>query len=220
MKKNSFIVPVLLCLFSTLTYSQEAGNNISGNKQKPATIELKHAQSMNYNRDIANDARRFIGDVKLQQEDMLMYCDSVYLYTSDNNIKAFDNVRLIKGDSIEVFSDYLFHAGNIKRAQFRKNVILKDKKVTLYADSLDYDIIKNRAYYFNGGKIVDSTAELTSNIGYYYANEKVFFFKDQVVVQNKDYRVYTDTLKYDINTNVVSFQGPTTIIYYTVTLYP
>jgi len=217
-KNSFFFIFVFICiLVGSVAYGQE--NKIGKENQKPATIELQHANSMNYNKDIANDARRFIGDVKLQQEDMFMYCDSVYLYSTDNNIKAFDNVKLVKGDSIEVFSDYLFHAGNIKRAQFRNNVILQDKKVTLYSDSLDYDINSNRAYYFNGGKIVDSTAVLTSQIGYYYANEKLFFFKDKVVVENENYRVYTDTLKYDINTNLVSFQGPTTIINDTATLY-
>ncbi len=197
---------------AAVMFSAQGQENVS-------KIDLKHAESMNYNQKIANDARRFIGNVFLQQEDILMYCDSVYLYTIDNNIKAFDNVKLVKGDSVEVFSDFLFHAGNIKRAQFRNNVVLKDKKVTVYTDSLNYDINTNRAYYFNGGKIVDSTAVLTSKTGYYYANEKLFFFKDNVVVESKDYKVYTDTLKYDINTNIVSFQGPTTIVSDTATLY-
>ena len=109
--KNGFFITLIFAyaLVSSMAYGQENGSD--GGKQKPATIDLQHANSMNYNKDIANDAKRFIGDVKLQQEDMFMYCDSVYLYTTDNNIKAFDNVKLVKGDSIEVFSDYLFHAG-------------------------------------------------------------------------------------------------------------
>jgi lipopolysaccharide export system protein LptA len=205
--------PIAILLFlAVLSFNLHGQDNVS-------KIDLKHAESMNFNEKIANDARRFIGNVFLKQEDILMYCDSVYLYTADNNIKAFNNVKLVKGDSVEVFSDFLFHSGNIKRAQFRNNVILKDKKVTVYTDSLNYDINTNRAYYFNGGKIVDSTAVLTSKTGYYYANEKMFFFKDNVVVDNKDYKVYTDTLKYDINTNTVSFQGPTTIVTDTATLY-
>ena len=149
----------------------------------------------------------------------MMYCDSVYLYTIDNNIKAFSNVKLQKGDSIEVISSVLDYAGNIKSARFRNNVVLKDQSVAVYTDSLNYDIKSNRAYYFNGGKIIDSTATLISKTGYYFANEKLFFFKDNVVVENEDYRVYTDTLKYNINTNVVSFQGPTTIVGDTATLY-
>ncbi len=188
-------------------------------QENVSKIDLKHAESMNYNQKIATDARRLIGNVILQQEDIMMYCDSVYLYSVDNNIKAFDNVKLQKGDSIEVFSDFLNYTGNIKGARFRNNVILKDKTITVYTDSLNYDIKSNRAYYFNGGKIIDNTATLTSKTGYYFANDKLFFFKDNVVVENKEYKVYTDTIKYDIKTNTVSFQGPTTIISDTATLY-
>jgi lipopolysaccharide export system protein LptA len=204
---------IVALLFITMPLSFVLG-------QEPASkIDLKQARSMNYNEKIASDARRLIGDVILQQEDVMMYCDSVYLYTIDNNIKAFSNVKLQKGDSIEVISSVLDYAGNIKSARFRNNVVLKDQSVAVYTDSLNYDIKSNRAYYFNGGKIIDSTATLISKTGYYFANEKLFFFKDNVVVENEDYRVYTDTLKYNINTNVVSFQGPTTIVGDTATLY-
>ncbi len=33
--------------------------------------------------------------------------------------------------------------------------------------------------------------------GYYYTKEKLFFFKDSVVVVNPDYTMYSDTLKYN-----------------------
>lgn len=188
-------------------------------QENVSKIDLKHAESMNYNEKIANNARRLIGNVELQQENVFMYCDSVYLYTIDNNIKAFSNVKLKKNDSIEVFSNLLNYAGNIRLAQFRNKVILKDNKVTLHTDSLNYDINTNKAYYFNGGKIIDSTAELTSKTGYYFADEQKIFFKENVIVTNKDYTVYTDTLKYDIDKHIISFQGPTTISGDTATLY-
>lgn len=186
--------------------------------ERPSTIELRHADQMGYNQSIDLEAKRFIGDVRLQQEDILMYCDSVYFYTG-NYIKAFSRVRLDKADSIEVLSDYLFHNGNAKNAQFRGRVSLKDKNLTLTTDSLDYDFVGNKAFYFAGGKIDDGQATLTSQLGYYYSSDEIFYFVDKVEVTNDDYRLYTDTLKYDLRTKVVSFKGPTLIVNDTATLY-
>lgn len=201
-KPINILVTILQLIFVTTLFGQS---------KKTSQIQLKHADQMDYNIKVASDARRFIGNVWLQHDDIDMYCDSVYLYSETNNIKAFSRVRLVKGDSLEVFSDYLFYHGNIKQSQFRKNVVMKDKSVTLLTDSLNYDIGENKAYYFEKGKIIDSTAVLTSKTGYYNINEKHLFFNKDVVVDNKEYIVYTDTLKYDLNTNSILFEGPTTI---------
>ena len=211
MKKYLFcnILIVIQLLYAGFLFGQD--NNVS-------QIFVKRANALNVNERIAPDARRFIGNVWLQQEDINMFCDSLYFYP-DNNIKAFDNVKMIKGDSIEIYSKYLIHKGNIRQSQFRRNVVLKDKSITLFTDSLNYDIPANVAYYFNGGKIVDSTSTLISESGYYYADEKLLFFFTNVKVENQDYTVYTDTLKYDLNTDIISFEGPTTILTDSTTLY-
>ncbi len=182
-------------------------------------ITLKRADSMVYNEKVESNARRLIGNVILQQEDNRMYCDSVYIFHVENNIKAYSRVQLVKADSIKVFSDYLFHYGDIKLSQFRRNVVLKDNRTTIYTDSLNYDLNRNVAYYFNGGKIVDSTTILLSNTGYYYANEKLLFFNQNVVVEHENYKMFTDTLKYNINTGVVTIEGPTSILSDTARLY-
>jgi lipopolysaccharide assembly outer membrane protein LptD (OstA) len=84
---------------------------------------------------------------------MIMYCDSVYLYTETNNFRAYGNVHIVKGDSIEVFSDSLYHYGNKKLSMFRGNVVMLDKNVKLYTDSLNYDMMRNSAYYYGWGKL-------------------------------------------------------------------
>ncbi|HON17685.1 MAG TPA: OstA-like protein [Salinivirgaceae bacterium] len=204
-----FTVFLILFLANDQILSQTANTKIT----------LKRADIMVYNEKVESNARRLIGNVVLQQEDILMYCDSVYFYNIENNIKAFSRVKLIKADSIKVFSDYLFHYGEIKRSEFRNNVVLRDNKITIYTDSLNYDFIQNRAYYFNGGKIIDSTTTLSSETGYYYAGDKLFFFNKNVVVEHENYRLYTDSLKYEVETGIIRFEGPTTMVNDTITLF-
>jgi lipopolysaccharide export system protein LptA len=94
-----------------------------------------------------------------------------------------------------------------------------DKNVKLYTDSLNYDMMRNTAYYYGGGKIVDSTSTLTSSLGHYFTNSEIFFFKDSVVVTNDNYTMYTDTLEYHSKSNRAIFKGPTTILNDTNRLY-
>lgn len=64
----------------------------------------------------------------------------------------------------------------------RHNVRLENDSTELFTDSLDFNTLTNIAYYFNGGEIISGKNNLTSTIGFYYANEDLIFFKDSVVV--------------------------------------
>lgn len=181
-------------------------------KQKGEVVKLLDATLMGINKRIDKNAKRIIGNVKLQQEDVFMYCDSVYLYSELNNFKAFGNVHLVKGDSIEVFSDTLYHYGDRKLSKFRGNVKMFDKNMKLYSDSLNYDMMNNQAYYVSGGRIVDSASTLISKVGRYFTSREIFFFQDSVVVTNDKMVLSTDTLEYHSNNNMAFFRGPTTMV--------
>lgn len=213
MNKGIFLLLILILLSVTTGFSQleEA--------TKSSRVELIRADNFGINERIDRKAKRIIGDVKLKQDDVFMYCDSVYLYTAANNFKAYGNVHLVKGDSIEVFSDSLYHQGNRKISMFRGNVMMLDQNVKLFTDSLDYDMMQNTAYYFNGGRIVDSSSTLESMYGHYFTNQETFFFKDSVVVTNDKYTMYTDTLEYHAQTNLAIFRGPTRVVSDTNRLY-
>lgn len=203
-------VGIIILLFGLLSSLLGTAQN---EKSKGDKIVLERAKYMGTNQRIDKNAKSIVGDVKLRQgDDVYMYCDSVYLYTEQNKFKAFGNVHLTKGDSVEVFSDTLYHFGNRKLSKFRGNVMMMDKTMKLYTDSLNYDMMINQAYYINGGKIVDSASTLTSNIGRYFTTKEMFFFKDSVVVRNDEILMRTDTLEYFSKSNMAFFKGPTTMI--------
>jgi uncharacterized protein with NAD-binding domain and iron-sulfur cluster len=88
---------------------------------------------------------------------------------------------------------------------------LTDGKGTLTTPDLDYDLNTHIGIYTKGGKVVSEKTVLTSQEGYYYGETKDVYFKKQVVLNNPDYTVTTDTLLFNTYTNVATFVVPTLV---------
>jgi lipopolysaccharide export system protein LptA len=181
--------------------------------QKNSKIEIKRADFLRKDKNIKEGASRLIGNVRFWQDSTIMECDSAHFMGEKNWFEAYGNVHLYRqGTSkLDVKSDFLKYNGNTKMANFRKNVVLRDTQVVLFTDSLDYDIHRDIGYYLDNGRIVDSATTLISKKGYYYHKKSAIFFKERVEVNNNqgEYQMYTDTLKYDTQSKITYFFGPT-----------
>ena len=152
------------------------------------------------------------GNVVFSKSGTLMFCDSAYFYEKTNSLDAFGNVKMNQGDTLLVFSDVLYYDGMEELAQLRFNVRMENGEVTLYTDSLDYDMTENLGYYFEGGKIVDAANELSSVYGQYDPDTKDAEFLFDVELVNDDYVLNTDTLFYNTATHVATIVSRTTIV--------
>ena len=138
------------------------------------------------------------------------YCDSAVIAKKTNLLEAYGHVRILDGDSITIVADKLFYDGNTKLAKLRSNVVLTQLgRMQIFTDNLDYDRNTSISYYFNDGKIVDSTNVLTSTKGYYNTHTNMASFKTDVVGKNDDYIMESDTLVYNTKTGIVYFVAPT-----------
>ncbi len=180
--------------------------------QEESTMIDYEAASMQFDRRLGDDVQRLIDEVVFRHEDTRMYCDSAYLYTEDNKLRAFSNVFIHVSDTVSIYGDRLFYDGNTRIAELTGNVRMVDPSMTLYTDFLVYDLDQHTANYVDGGRIVDGENELTSLWGYYFSDRKEFFFREEVVLVNPEYTMTSDTLMYNTHTEVVFFHGPTTII--------
>jgi lipopolysaccharide export system protein LptA len=180
--------------------------------QRTTRVDLIHADDMRFDRTIAPDARRLIGNVQFKHEDTRMFCDSAYQFTVDNNFNAYGNVFIQVSDTVQIYGDRLFYKGNTRIAELHGNVKMVDNQMTLTTQHLFYNLETNTANYIQGGKIVDAENTLTSKWGFYYADDKNFFFRDDVVLVNPQYVMNSDTLRYNTYTEVAYFFGPTTIV--------
>ncbi len=181
--------------------------------QETSKIEILNARTLEYEELNGEKVKRLIGDVQLKHDDALMFCDSAYIYSSTNTMDAYNNVRITQGDSLRLYGDSLKYNGNTKVAILRGNIRLINNDVTLTTNSLDYDRMNNVAYYFGGGTMINQKENntLTSEQGYYYSNAKSFYFKEDVVLINPEYKIEADTLNYHSSAEIVNFLGPTTI---------
>ncbi len=187
--------------------------------QSQDKVQLLNANSLVFDLQATGKVKRLIGDVRFKQSGTLLFCDSAYQYDEINRVEAFGNVRIIHHDSIFLYGDQLNYEGNTKHATLKGNAKMVDRDMTITSPSLDYDMQSNYGYYVNGGKIVNGKNVLTSKSGYYFANTKENFFKNNVVLNHPDYNIYTDTLKYNTRTRVAYFFGPTRIISYNDRLF-
>ncbi len=180
--------------------------------QKPTKIKLLKANDLKYSKQLGEKVQRLIGNVQLQHDSALLFCDSAYLYELTNSFKGFGNVHIKASDTLNIFSNRLLYDGNTKVAELIEDVRLVENDATLFTNHLWYNRGTEIAYYLEDGKIVDSANTLTSTRGYYYTRKKEAYFKKNVVLYNKEYSMFADTLMYNTETETAWFYGPTTIM--------
>lgn len=157
--------------------------------------------------------QRLLGDVEMEHQSSLIFCDSAYFYREENRARLFGNVRIQDvEDPITTTSSYAEYDGNTKLAKLRRNVVFTNQETTLYTDYLDYNRETNIATYFNDGRVVDSTNVLTSERGVYEVNLERITFRKDVVLVNPDYTMKTDNLVYLTVPKTSETKGLTNII--------
>jgi len=181
-------------------------------QQQPKKIEITRYNSLEFNSQIASDAQRVIGDVEFQHEGMIMTCDSAYLYSQNNTLDAFSRVHIVNADgSVTIDGNYAKYRGDIKLAEIWENVVLVDSNAVLKTQHLYYDLNTEIASYVVGAEIFNKNNDMVSRKGHYHRNIDMFYFKEDVVLNTPDYTIVTDTLNYNVQTEIADFVGPTYI---------
>ena len=181
-------------------------------KEKDKRVYLIHADVLHYDAFVNRDAQILNGDVQFQHNGATLYCDSAYFYEATNSFEAFGHVKMVQGDTLSLVSDYAFYDGNDEMAMARYNVVLKNRKTTLYTDSLNFDRLYDNAYFFEGGKMIDGGTTLVSDWGEYNTKTKQSVFNFNVRMRNKDMDLTTDTLYYNTQLSEAEIVGPTDIV--------
>ncbi|RYZ92517.1 MAG: hypothetical protein EOP47_30255, partial [Sphingobacteriaceae bacterium] len=146
-----------------------------------------------------------------QQDYSILRSDSAYFYPSENSFKAFGNVNINQGDTLNIYSDKLDYSGNTKTAILTDNVKMVDKDATLTTNYFTYNTATRIGTYTGGGKLINKENVLTSKNGYYFANSRDAYFRYDVVLNTPDALIKTDTMRYNSGTRINYFYGPTNI---------
>ncbi len=200
MNHKLFLLPILL-----LSCSLNAQRDSSLSK-----VQVIHADVLRFKRSPEREIQYLSHDVLVKHRNTYLLCDSAII--DSNKVTAIGHVRIVEGDSLQVFGDSLFYDGNSRLATLVGKVVLKHKDQQLFTDMLDYDLNTRISKYTSGGFLISDQAKLRSKKGYYFANTGESFFKDSVVVLLKDsMQLSSDTLMYQTREQKVIFKGPTLI---------
>lgn len=191
--------------------------NFTVNQSKPIQsseekIHLIHADNLQFDKISNPDAQCLSGDVEFLHKGLKMYCDSAVLYTSTNSFQAFGNIRMEQGDSLSLVGEYLFYNGITQIAEIRNNVEMRHRESILLTDSLNYDRLDSKGYFFEGGILIDGENTLTADWGEYYTSTRKSSFNYDVKLENPQYTLTSDTLHYDLSTKWSEVCGPSRII--------
>ncbi len=162
--------------------------------------------------DSVTSLETIAGNVIIKEGLTTFYCDSATINRKTNIVEAYGNVHINDNDSIHTYAQSLRYVGAERIAYLKKNVKLTDKKGTLYTDDLEYNLRTGIATYKNGGRIVNEKTILTSRDAVYYADTKDVYFKNDVHLKDPDRDIWTDSLLYNIKTNIATFIAKTNIV--------
>ena len=197
-------------------------HNIKNSKKtrpKGGDIVVRHSDRISYDEALMPGVQIFVGNVEFFHDGVVPKCDSANFFQESNSFAAFDNVHLRQGDTLSLKCDYLFYDGNSQVAQARYRVVLRHRNSTLYTDSLDYDRLYSMGYFFEGGRLVDGSTNLTSDWGQYDAQTRQAVFNYNVELQSPDYKMTTDTLYYNVLTKDAHSAGRSNVISGTTNIY-
>ena len=162
--------------------------------------------------DSATVLETIAGDVLIKEGLTKFSCDSATINRKTNILEAFGNIHINDNDSIHTYAQSLRYVGAERIAYLKKDVKLTDKKGTLYTDDLEYNLRTGIATYKGGGRITNEKTVLTSEDGVYYADTKDVYFKKNVHLKDPDRDIWTDSLLYNIKTNIATFIAKTHIV--------
>ncbi|MBQ2290938.1 MAG: hypothetical protein II248_02040 [Paludibacteraceae bacterium] len=201
MRRNLLILLLVTLCFATFA------------RPKKTMVYLERSARLSYDEKRMPNAQLLSGNVRFRHDSVLMYCDSAYFFEKENSLHAFGHVRLVQGDTLQGFGSELYYNGNTKMAQFRGNVRLIHNSTILTTDSLNYDRVKDIAYYYTGGTIKDSLNTLTSTWGQYTPYNDQAVFRGDVVLNHPKFILTSDQLHYNTATYQADLVSPTRIVY-------
>lgn len=152
-------------------------------------------------------------------EGIKVWCDQAIFYEEQNFFRAFGNVKMNQGDTINLTSKYAEYDGMTQFAFASEDVVLTSPSNVLTTDSLFFNRVKQESFYRSGGMVKDSSSTINSIVGRYFMGRDKYAFRDDVVVTNPEYKMNTEILDFYPESGHAYLYGPSTIIGETSKVY-
>ena len=199
-------IGVLLSI-SNSNFAQSAKDTETKGKKIICTATV-----LTHDADFNPDVQILTGNVQFEHEGAICYADTAYFNEGLNTIDAYGrNLVIHINDSVTLYGKHVHYDGNTKQAIIYKDVRLTNGSAVLYSDKLHYNRVMDVGYYNTWGRIESGESVLTSAQGWLYTQWNDVYFKDSAVLLTPEYRVESDTLKYNTSSEIAYFLGPSNI---------
>ena len=210
-KIHLFLFILLFGSLSIVSAQEDVPRSTSADTSAPSQITIDNSDYSKFSLEDGSYIQRHYGNVRARQDSVFFSSDTAI--KKDNNFTAWYNVNILQGDSLSIFSDSLFYAGDSLLAYLYDNVALIDRELTLYNDFILYDAGNKIATYNTPGLLTQGQARLISKRGTYYSQSGEMYFYDSVRVEHPDFLLKTEKLLFHTQSNRVEFLGPTLITF-------
>jgi len=152
-----------------------------------------------------------IGNVIFHHNGAIIQCDSAKKYSS-NSMDFFGHV-LINKDSAYIYGDKASYDGRKNTAEvFAPIIKMMRGNAVLYTKNLIFNTKQNIGYFSDGGLIIHSdTNHMESLEGEYNSDINEITFRNRVAMRNPSYTAKSDSLRYNLDKNLITFLTNTTI---------
>lgn len=127
--------------------------SISSFAQDSKKIIIEHSDFIDMNQHEIPGAIVFTGNVSVLHNGVQIKCNKAYHFKDEDYIKAFGNVQINQGDSIQMTSRYAEYNGKTEFAFATGDVNLRSPESTLVTDTVFFDKKNQIAFYNSYGTI-------------------------------------------------------------------
>lgn len=204
MKRLSSILFIVAALFS-IAFAQSGPSSRSG--RKPVDMQGDDAYSIQYQ---DTTALCLVGNVMFYHNGTVITCDSAVRY-SERHMECFRNV-LINKDSLYVYGDRAEYNGETNMAYVYSPLIkVVDGDATMYTYNFSFNTLDNVGKFGGGAILTKGDNRLEAEEGYYYADSSVVICVEAVEMQDAQYKLKSDSVVYNLDTDVAAFATDTYI---------
>ncbi len=180
-------------------------------------IEILNSTTMEANEKMP-DIKILRGEVSIKHGESTLNCDLAHWNTKSAQITAFGNVKVQtasgeegEGDGV-ITSDTMFYESKSGVARFSGNVKLDNDQIKLTANKLDFNTRESTGQFSCGGTTISGKDTITSSSGFFSKHKNELIFRNDVVVHDPDFTIYSDSLKHDTEKKITYFLGNTQIV--------
>ena len=196
---------ILLCA-TFITYAQ---TNTDNTRKSPVNFKADFIRPVKVG---DSSAINLLGNVVFYHKDngTIITCDSAVRY-NNTRIECFKNVVVNKQETY-LYGDRVDYNGDMNIANVYGPIIkMVNKDATMYTHKFAFNTLTNIGTFGGGATMSQNENLLESERGFFNADSSILVCVDDVEIKNPDYKLQSDSVSYNLNSDIATFYTQTYI---------